>query len=537
MRFVNKAVNFVRAEYTGNFLGDCTGGVTAAVVALPLALAFAIASGVEPKYGVFTAIVAGFIAAIFGGSRVQVSGPTGGMAAVLVTVIAQFGYEKVVLMGLMAGVFQIAAGLLRLGRFVKMLPFPLVTGFTMGISIVILGGQIDHALGLPITHVRTEYLDRLLETVGFAFSHGVNLACVAIAAGTMAILVPLNRKFPRLPAAILCIVVSSVAVWALGLDVPRIQDIPQHLPSPKFPLFSWEMVRELLRPAAIIAALGGIESLLAAVVADNVLGDGSRHQPNRELVGQGLANVGASIFGGIPCTGAIARTAVNIRSGGRTRLAAVIHSVVLLSAMLFLAPLAVHIPIAALAGVLIVTAIRMVEWREIRWLMKAPRSDIAIMTITVLVTVFTDLVLAVEFGLVTAAVLFIKKMSDVVPLAVQIESGGELRLAERVRVFRIPGPLFWGDSHAMIEALDQVHDVHVVILKMQLVSHIDASGASMLREARVRLQKRGIRLFLVDVPVETMNTLRAMGIEDEITKGNIFPSLEDAKIAAFKQAS
>lgn len=535
--------SFLKQEYTGNFVGDLLGGITTAVVALPLALAFAIASGVDAKYGLYTAIVTGIVAAVFGGSKVQVTGPTGGMAAILITITSQFGYDKIVLIGFIAGLFQITAGFLKLGRFVKMLPFPLVAGFTMGIGIVIFGGQVEHALGVSVHHIETEFFDRMRETVTTAVQNGITPACVCIALGTMILMLILGKVSTQLPAALISLILSGIAVWALGLNVPHIHDIPEHLPSPHFPAFSWDMFRDLLRPAAIIAALGAIESLLAAVVADTILGDGSRHNSNRELVGQGFANMAASFFGGIPCTGAIARTAVNIRSGGRTRLAAIIHSLMLLVAMLFLAPWANYIPISALAGVLMLTAIRMVEWREARWLMRAPKSDIAIMGITVFVTIFTDLIMAVEFGLITAAILFIKKMSDIAPQIVPTESAEQSQTHQTpghkapIRVFRIPGPLFWGDSHAIVEALEECHDVGVVILKMQFVTHIDASGISTLREAKNRLDRRHIKLFLVNIPEKTLQIMRQMGLVDEIKADHIFPSLDEAKNAALREAS
>jgi SulP family sulfate permease len=534
-----KLLHFLKKEYGGHLTGDLSGGITTAVVALPLALAFAIASGVDAKYGLYTAIIAGIVAAVVGGSKVQVSGPTGGMAAVLISVTSQFGYEKVVLIGLLAGMFQIATGALKLGRFVKMLPFPLVAGFTMGIGIVIFGGQVDHAMGVHVQHHQTEFYDRLRESFQAAAIQGVSWASIGIAAFTIIATMLLGWVSHRLPAALLAVIAAAIGSWVFGLNITHIKDIPRHLPVPQFPAFSWDMFRELLRPAATVAALGAIESLLAAVVADNILGDGSRHHSNRELIGQGCANIASSFFGGIPCTGAIARTAVNIRSGGRTRLAAIIHSLVLLAAMLFLAPLAVHIPIAALAGVLMLTAVRMVEWREAFWLLKAPRSDIAIMAVTVIVTVFTDLVMAVEFGLAAAAILFIRKMAAVAPQMLPDESAEESHKSGhgRIRVFRIPGPLFWGDSHAIVEAIEECTDVSVVILKMQFVTHIDASGISTLREAKSRLDRRKIKLFLVNIPDKTYRAMHKMGVVDEIRTNNIFPSLEAAKAAAMKMAS
>ena len=524
--------NFFKTEYGGSLAGDLSGGITTAVVALPLALAFAIASGVDAKYGLYTAIVTGVVAAIFGGSKVQISGPTGGMAAVLIAVTVKYGYEKVVLIALIAGLFQIAAAFLRLGRFVKMLPFPLIAGFTMGIGLVIFGGQIDLALGLKIHHEHVEFLDRMIETTKMAVTGGINSSCLLVAMGTVVLMLGLTRIWARLPAALVALVIASVLTWAFSLDVPCVKDIPQHLPFPRFPEFSWEMFRGLLRPAATIAALGAIESLLAAVVADSILGDGSRHNSNRELFGQGLANIASSFFGGIPCTGAVARTAVNIKSGGRTRLSGIIHSIFLLLVMFFLAPLANHIPIATLAGILMVTAVRMVEWRDVGWLMTAPRSDIGVMAITVLVTVFTDLVMAVEFGLAAAALIFIQKMSEVAPQLVPTEESEQSLSSNHVRIFRIPGPLFWGDSHAILEALRECDNVKVVILKMQLVTHIDASGISTLREAKNSLKKRGIKLYLVSVPHRTLQVMAKMGFTSEIRDENIFTSLENAKLAA-----
>lgn len=527
-----RAIAFFKKEYGGHIPADLMAGVTTGVVALPLALAFALASGVEAKYGLFTAIVTGIVAGIFGGSKVQVTGPTGGMAAILISVTTQFGYEKVVIIALFAGLFQIIAGALKLGRFAKMLPYPLILGFTIGIAVVVLGGQFDHALGISVHHHETEFFARMLETFQAARILGPRPAALGLALGTILCILGINRISNRLPSALISIILSGAVAWAFDLNVAYLSGIPTHLPAPRFPDFSWSMTADLLRPAAIVAALGGIESLLAAVVADGVLNDGSKHEPNRELVGQGLANMAASFFGGIPGTGAIARTAVNVKSGAKTRLAAVFHSVFLLAAMLLFAPWASRIPIAALAGVLMLTAIQMIEWAHLRWLLRGPRSDITILGVTILVTVFTDLVMAVEFGLAAAGILFIKKMSEIVPQMIPVEAiDGPSSHSKGMRIFKIPGPLFWGDSHAIFEAIDQCDQTQAVILKMQHVNHIDASGIAMLRETRARLKQRGMKLLLVGAPESALKIMTRMGLIDEVGAQNVFDTLEAAKDA------
>ncbi|HEY9900410.1 MAG TPA: SulP family inorganic anion transporter [Pantanalinema sp.] len=501
-----------RAEQRPPWVGDLMGGLTSAVVALPLALAFAVASGVDPKAGLYTAIVAGIVASLFGGSPLQITGPTGAMAVILAGIVAQYGLERVWIAGLMAGVIQLGLGLGRLGRWAALLPLPLITGFTNGIAILIFTGQIGNFLG--VAHLTPKA--PLLKQAWWQMTHlgQANLAAVIITVGVIGVMVLWGKVNQTVPGSLVALLIATVGSTLLGLDLPRIGAIPQGLPMPSMPPFSFGMLNELIRPALALAALGAIESLLSAAVADRLSGS-KPHDPDKELVGQGLANIAVPFFGGIPATGAIARTAVNIRSGGKTRLSGVIHGLAIALVVVALGPLAANIPLAALAGILMVTSWRMIEWDQVKLLLRSTKSDLTVMATTWLVTVIFDLVLAVEAGLVIAVSLFLRRMADVHLISHQEvcrECGVPEALADDIRVYEVDRPLFFGDARRFAETV--LSDVHCrgLVLGMAAVTTMDVTAAIALGNVVRELQHRGVKVALCGLSAEVSDLLERLGV-------------------------
>lgn len=513
--------------------GDLTGGLTAAVVALPLALAFAVASGVEPKAGLYTAIVAGIVAAVFGGSPVQITGPTGAMAVVLIGIVTQYGIEKVWIAGVMAGIIQVALGVAKLGRLVKFIPYPVTAGFTNGIAVIIFCGQLNNFFGLQLP--RSEHF---LPGIWQTFTHweGLNLEAVGLA--TVVILTKLfwTRITTAIPGSLVGLVLATAIASFFHLDVPTIGSIPQSLPMPQgIPHANdFRVIRELINPALALAALGSIESLLSAVVADGMTVS-EKHNSDRELIGQGLANIVVPFFGGIPATGAIARTAVNVRSGGKTRLSGVIHGVALAIIVLTLAPLAAQVPLAALAGILMVTSVRMIEWEAIGLLMRATYSDFGVMMLTWMVTILFDLVLAVEVGLIAAGALFIKRMSDLnlakIPETEAFPPGVPLELSKQIAVYRVDGPVFFGAAERFVTFLRDEPEVKYLILRMRFVPNMDTTGIVALEDIYRDLKRHDCRLLLTGLQPEVQNLLERSGLLDKIGKENCFETTDAAVCA------
>ncbi|MGE5658268.1 MAG: SulP family inorganic anion transporter [Actinomycetota bacterium] len=510
--------------------GDLAGGLTAAVVALPLALAFAVASGVEPKAGLYTAIVAGIVAAIFGGSPVQITGPTGAMAVILVGIVAKYGLEKVWIAGVMAGMIQVALGIAKLGRSVKFIPYPVTAGFTNGIAVVIFCGQLNHFFGLQLP--RSEHF---LAGVWQTATHLTASNPAAVGLGGVAIATAL--LWPRInrtiPGSLVGMVLATALASYFHLSVPTIGTIPQSLPIPQG-IPHWHdfgVIRDLINPALALAALGSIESLLSAVVADGMTVS-EKHNSDRELIGQGLANIVIPFFGGIPATGAIARTAVNVRSGGKTRLSGVIHSLALAIIVLAVAPLAQQIPLAALAGILIVTSVRMVEWEAIGLLVRASYSDFGVMLLTWLVTICFDLVLAVEVGLIAAGALFIKRMSELslgkIPETEAFPPGIPLELSEQIAVYRVDGPVFFGAAERFVTFLREVPEVKFLILRMRYVPNMDTTGLVALEDIYHDLKRHGCLLILSGLQPQVEGLLDRTGLLEKIGKHNCFESTDAA---------
>ena len=521
--------------------GDVVAGVTVGVVALPLALAFGIASGLGATAGLVTAVVAGTVAALFGGSHVQVSGPTGAMTVVLVPIVAQHGAEGVAVVGLLAGLLLVAMGLVGAGRYVRFIPLPVIEGFTLGIAALIALQQVPAALGTTGAHEHV-----VVSAVGAVLDWFVapDLAALALSAGVALVILLGSRLRPAVPVALLAVVAATVVTRLADLPVATIGALPSRLFSLGVPSVSWSELRVLVVPAAAVAALAALESLLSATVAD-AMSVSTRHDPDRELFGQGLANLASPLLGGIPATAAIARTAVNVRSGARSRLAAVVHSVVLLVVVLALAPVVGWIPLAALAGVLIATAVRMVEVSSLRALVRVSRSDAFVLALTFLATVVLDLATAVVLGIVTAGALALRQLANTTALREesladvdvprtlddQGDHGVEERalLDERIVAYRLEGPLFFGGAHSALLELTEVSDVRVAILRMSHVTTLDATGAAVLADTVRSLESRGVTVLLSGVPARFVPRLAATGIHRHLTAlHHVFEHTPDA---------
>jgi SulP family sulfate permease len=502
------------------------------VVALPLALAFGATSGLGAQAGLVTAVIAGAVAAIFGGSNLQVSGPTGAMTVVLVPVIAKFGATGVLLAGAMAGVVLIALALARLGRYVRYLPTPVIEGFTAGIAVVIALQQVPAALG--VTGAHGEKVWAVAADAVTRFARHPHPASVAVALGVAAVMLLGARWRPGLPFSLIAVAAATLLAQITPWGLTRIGALPAGLPTPSLGFLDLHMVAALLPSALAVAALAALESLLSATVADG-MSVGEQHDPDRELFGQGLANLIVPVFGGIPATAAIARTAVNVRAGAASKLASLTHAVALAAIVLAAAPLVSRIPLAALAGVLLATTVRMVEASALVALARSTRGDALVLALTFTVTVAVDLVTAVAVGLGVAVVLALRAVARTarlqqVPLETGDHSAEEHRLfAEHIVAYRLDGPLFFAAAHHFLLELSKVADVRVVILRMSRVSTVDATGAHVLGNAITQLQRRGITVLLSGITPGHDQILTTLGVAEHLRRdGQVFPDTPTA---------
>jgi sulfate permease, SulP family len=506
---------------------DLIAGVTVAVVALPLALAFGVTSGLGAQAGLATAVVAGAVAAVFGGSNLQVSGPTGAMTVVLVPVVHEFGTAGVLMVGAMAGLVLIAMAVARLGRYVRYLPVPVIEGFTAGIAVVIALQQVPAALG--VEHASGGKVWLVATDAAVRFARDPNPAPPAVALGVAALILAGARWRPAVPFSLLAVVAATVLGRVTPLRLTPLGTLPAGLPAPSLQFVDPGAARTLLTAAVAVAALAALESLLCATVAD-AMSVGERHDPDRELFGQGLANLAVPIFGGIPATAAIARTAVNVRAGAGSKLAALAHAVTLLGIVLVAAPLVSDVPLAALAGVLFATTARMVEVGSLRALARATRGDALVLALTFAVTVAVDLVTAVIVGLGVAVLLALRAVArtarlEQVPLEPGDHSAEEhALLADHIVAYRLDGPLFFAAAHQFLLELSAVADVRVVILRMSRVSALDATGAHVLGDAITRLERRGITVLLSGIAAGHEDVLTRLGVAEHLRRdGLVFP--------------
>jgi SulP family sulfate permease len=524
---------------------DLLAGLTVAVVALPLALGFGVTTGAGAAAGIATAIVAGFVAAVFGGSNFQVSGPTGAMTVVLLPIVARYGVGALATVGVVAGVVLVALSLAGVGRYVHYIPWPVIAGFTTGIAVIIFLQQAPGLLGVEkvdgegILPVTWRTLERYLDDPGVV-SLVLGAITVIVMVGWMRI--PRIREIPASMAALL--LGTFVSLMPAFDGVARVAGVPRGLPSPTLPAFDLVPFADLVRVGLTVAVLAALESLLSAVVADGMTIE-ERHDPDRELLGQGLANVASSLFGGMPATGALARTAVNLRSGARTRVAAAFHAVVLLAVVSFLAPLATRIPLAVLAGILMVVAWRMVESESVRTIFRATRADAIVFALTMAVTILVDLIMAIEVGLVAAGFLFVVRMGGLLSIDPQplagIPSAGhdtptevaeeEGLRSESIVAYRIDGPVFFGAANRFFDQLLKVGDAaKVVILRMRRVPVMDATGLAALEALVDRLRRRGILVLVSGLQDQPYSVLERTGVLDAISRSrdHLFGTTEEA---------
>ncbi|WP_339253303.1 SulP family inorganic anion transporter [Paenibacillus sp. FSL P2-0136] len=520
---------------------DIISGTIVGVIAIPLGMAFAIASGVKPEYGIYTTIVAGILISLFGGSRFQIGGPTGAFIPILFAIAMQYGYENLLIAGMMAGVILVLMGVLRLGVLIKFIPKPVTIGFTAGIAVIIFSGQIANFLGLRDMKRHESFIDNMKE-IGAHLST-INLYSILTAGVCLAVVVLGLRFAPKVPGSLIGLLCATViAALFFSGKVTTIGsaygDIPNTLPSFHFPVITWEKIKLLIRPAFVIALLGAIESLLSAVVADGM--SGSRHDSNRELIGQGVANIAAPLFGGIPATGAIARTATNIRSGAASPLSGIIHGVVVFLILLLFAPYASSIPLAAMAPILMVVAWNMSERKEFLHLLKLKTGDSLVLAITFLLTVFADLTVAVEVGLILAVVLFVKRMGEVHriskvlpdPSSVKVEAHmvTESHDCPQIGIYNVEGPLFFGAAYRFDHTMPELgpDQPKLILLRMGKVPLMDTTGEANLAALVKELQAAGGRLMISGIQSQPLELLKRTGLYDRIGASQFYDHTGEA---------
>lgn len=539
-----KLFTTLRSYDRQQFAGDLTAGVIVGIVALPLAIAFAIASGVTPDRGLWTAIVAGFLISALGGSRVQIGGPTGAFVVIVYGIVQKFGIDGLLVATLMAGVILIAMGLLQLGGAIKFIPHPVVIGFTSGIALLIFSSQLKDFLGLSMGAVPVEFVEKwraYLEQIGSA-----QLPTVGIGLAALVIVIYWPRVSVKVPSPFVALVVTTVAAQWMALPVEtigsRFGEISASIPVPRLPQLSLTQISSLVGAAFTIALLGAVESLLSAVVADGMLG--SRHRSNMELVGQGVANIASALVGGIPATGALARTATNVKSGGRTPVAGMIHALTLLLITLFAGRWAALIPMATLSAILIVVAYNMSEWRAFASEFRGPRSDIAILLVTFLLTVLVDLTVAIGVGMVLSSFLFMRRMAEVSEVtAISREMAADERngdalepglheLPRDVQVYAINGPFFFGAADRFKDALGQVGShPRVLILRLRDVPVIDSTGVHTLLALIRRSQREGTRVILTELQPLVRRVVERSELGSVLGAENITSSLAETVAA------
>jgi sulfate permease, SulP family len=543
---VPKLLTTLKTYTRAQFGADLTAGLIVGVVALPLAIAFAIASGVTPDRGLYTAVIAGLIISALGGSRVQIGGPTGAFVVIVYGIVQKYGVEGLTVATILAGLLLIGFGLARLGAAIKFIPFPVITGFTSGIAVILIVQQLRDVLGLHLDKAPPEFLERLgiyWHQIGTA-----NPYAFALSAATLLILALWPRISHRIPAPFVALIVTTVAAYLLHLPVEtigsRFGEIRMGLPHLSLPSISLADGRELVGPALAIAALGAVESLLSAVVADGMIG--GRHRSNMELVAQGIANVVTPLFGGIPATGAIARTATNVKSGGRTPVAGMVHAVTLLVITLFFGRLAAVIPLATLAAIVLFVAYRMAEWRVFRNELSAPKSDALVMLATFLLTVLVDLTTGIAVGMVLASFLFMKRMAEVTnvtlvsrevqdPKPSSDDSGAIYRrnVPPRVEVYEINGPFFFGAAEKFKDTLSEVsRKPKVLIIRMRNVPAIDSTALHALRDLVRRTRKDGTLILFSDIRSQPLIALERSGLLAEIGEQHLWGNVDQALAVA-----
>lgn len=514
------------------FFKDLFAGIIVGIVALPLAIAFAVASGVSPEKGLITAIIAGFIISFLGGSRVQIGGPTGAFVVIVFGILSQYGMDGLIISTILAGIMLIIFGLLRLGSLLKFIPHPLIVGFTSGIALVIFSTQIKDALGLQIESTPADFLGKW--SVYFSAISSVNWVAVVITVVTILISIGFGKITSKIPGSFVAIILMTTIVTVFNLPVTTIEssfgEIPNTI-SLSFPSIDWSSIQYYFQPALTIALLGAIESLLSAVVADGMIG--TNHRSNTELIAQGCANIITPLFGGIPATGAIARTATNIKNGGRTPVAGIIHAITLLFIMLFFAQWAKLIPMSCLAGILILVSYNMSEWRSFTSILKGSAFDIVILVSTFLLTVLVDLTVAIEIGIVLSAILFMKRMADNGQAILRDKESDVMEnykdIPKGIEIYEISGPFFFGAAKHYSEVLKgYASSTKILIIRMRYVPFIDATGIHNFRAVINSLKSEERQIILSGVQSDVRKELDKSGLSDLIGKENIFDNFDTA---------
>ncbi|WP_298193348.1 SulP family inorganic anion transporter [uncultured Streptococcus sp.] len=535
-----KLFSTLKGYTRAQFAKDLVAGIIVAIIALPLSIALAIASGVNPEQGLYTGVIAGFFISFLGGSRVQIGGPTAAFVVIIYGIVSQYGMSGLATATFLAGLMMIVMGLLKFGNLISFIPKTITVGFTLGIAIGILVGQLKDFLGLSMGAVPAEFTDKL---VAYAqHLNTIHLPTLLIGLLALSIQIFWPRVSQKIPSSLVAIFVTTAIVQLAHLSVPTIGDlytIKAGLPTFSMPNISLSLVRQLLSPAFTIAILASIESLLSCVVSDGMIG--SRHRSNAELVGQGVGNMMSALFGGIPVTGAIARTAANVKNGGRTPIAGMTHALVLLLILLFLMPYASLIPMSCLAAILIMVAYNMSGWRTFVYMLRtAPKSDIVVLVTTLLLTVFFDLVVAIEFGMVLAAFLFLKRMSDIAEVRQWVDEADnentdalDLKVVPKnTVVYEVFGSLFFGTTNDFLD-ISYEEGKNALILRMRNVPAMDISGLDTLEEIRETCQQRGMTLILSHVNPQPFRVMKKAGFLEKIGEKNICPNID----ASLKRAA
>ena len=525
------------------FTSDLIAGFIVAIIALPLSIALAIASGVSPEKGLHTAIIAGFLISLLGGSRVQIGGPTGAFMVIVFGIVTNYGLDGLIMATMMAGFIMLLMGFFRMGGVIKYIPLPITVGFTSGIALTIFSSQIKDFLGLQITDLPVEFVEKWI--VYFRTFGTTHLPTLVVGLLALLIIILWPKKFNKIPGSLIALIVTTILVQMTGIETMTIGqkfgELSSALPMPHIPNFTFEKIRLLIAPAFTIAILGSIESLLSAVVADGMTG--GKHRSNTELIAQGIANMTSGLFGGIPATGAIARTAANIKNGAQTPVAGLVHAIVLLLILVLFMPLAKMIPLSALAAILIIVAYNMSEWREFIELLKSPKSDVIVLVITFLVTVMIDLVQAIEIGMVLAALLFMKRMADVTEVSELTRDAAEEddsftpsfdnslldRLPKGIQVYEINGPLFFGAADKFLDIINQVNiKTDVLILRLRNVPSMDATTIHGLKRIIKHCNTHKIKLILSGIKQQPLKTIEKTGLVEKIGRESFQEFFEDA---------
>ncbi len=522
------------------FLKDLIAGIIVAIIALPLSIALGISSGVSPEKGLITAIIAGFIISLLGGSRVQIGGPTGAFVVIVFGIIQNHGVDGLIIATFMAGIILVLFGLLRFGSLIKYIPYPITVGFTSGIAITLLSTQVKDFLGLSITKTPSEFIPKWEAYI--SHMNTTNLYTLAIGLLALTILIFWPKINKKIPGSLIALIVTTLVVFIFNLPVATIGSqfgkISSNIPIPHIPNLNLNTLKALIGPAFTIALLGGIESLLSAVVSDGMIGD--KHNSNAELIAQGLANMGSSLFGGIPATGAIARTAANVKNGGRTPISGMVHSITLLLIMLVFMPLAKFIPLTTLSAILIIVSYNMSEWRTFKAILKAPKSDIAILLITFFLTVLFDLVIAIGIGMIVSMCLFMRRVATSIEVNELNESDcsyksnidtdmENLKVGENVLVYDIRGHLFFGAVDTFMNTMKEINDdAKVLVLRMRHTKTLDVTGYKQIKNIALSCKSRNMTLIISELQEQPKKVMRLMGFIDTLGEDHFATNFDEA---------